>query len=926
MIIRCSGCKSTFTFDTEPPKFCQECGHDLKGEETHPGDAPDSTGQADVTIAPTTATAQPGRGLQSGERIENYELISILGSGGMGVVWKAVDTKNGRQVALKRLSSNHISDQDSVTRFMREAQLASKISHPRVTFVYSAGQLDDQPYIAMELMPGETLDDRVKTDGPLQVGEAVDKILDVIDGLEAAHKMGLIHRDVKPSNCFIGSDDRVKVGDFGLSKSVISTDVQLTRTGTFMGTPAYAAPEQIRGENLDHRTDIYAVGATLCCMLTGRPPFIGDAMTVTAQIVTDVPKIEGKLPKELVRIIQICLEKNRSKRFQSLQELRNALLPFAQSEKSLAAIGRRISAYMIDIVLLAIGSVFLTFGIVIAQDLTSSVKLSQAELVTMLSWIGPVLGLAMQMVYFASQEAFAGKTIGKRLLGLKVIDQEGAKPAWYRAILRAFFIPGGAAIPLVLGLTITGLWPMTTDAVETILRTAINTLTAVIPLLLIVSPIIRRHGSEGWHEILTGTRVIADGRPDEKQLLIPVPKPENVESTFMLGPYRVGQILHHTPETTVYLGVDTQLKRNVWVHLCEDANCGPSEQRIHLSRTARQRWLDGGISDGKRWDAFEAVDGLPLQTLIASRHQADWPDYRKLMQDVAEELQIALKDGTIPESLSLPQIWLDRSGNAKIIDRSLVDVVNATATGEPATPPEPEQNAVQLIKSVGKLIAKGRTIPLSASSFLTELNQQPDSQSTLVWVVENLNSLKNKLGRIDWETRVGILGITVGVECFLYAISSAFLYLLAYFVIPVPNPSRFFIGLAIGLIMPMVVGVIFHGGLLFHLMGISVTNLKGQRVGKLKLIVRSFLSWLPTVAGTGVYLIILIAGNTQTQGFEPDPGTLAADMKENVFIVINALAIGFLCTLAVAAGVLTSIFSPTRGIQDFLLDTRLTPK
>ena len=99
----------------------------------------------------------------------------------------------------------------------------------------------------MELMPGETLEDRVKNEGPLPVGEAVDKILDVIDGLIAAHNLGLIHRDVKPSNCFIDSDDRVKVGDFGLSKSVVTTDIELTRTGTFVGTPAYAAPEQIRG-------------------------------------------------------------------------------------------------------------------------------------------------------------------------------------------------------------------------------------------------------------------------------------------------------------------------------------------------------------------------------------------------------------------------------------------------------------------------------------------------------------------------------------------------------------------------------------------------------------------------------------------------------------------------------------------------------
>jgi hypothetical protein len=407
LIIRCPGCETAFTFESEPPKFCQECGHSLKDEQTHV----ESVGapfDADVTVAPSVAATIPTRGLQAGERIENYELVNILGSGGMGVVWKAVDTNNGRHVALKRLSNNHLSDQDSVTRFMREAQLASKISHPRVTFVYSAGRLNDQPFIAMELMPGETLDDRIKKDGPLPVGEAVDKILDVIDGLDAAHAMGLIHRDVKPSNCFIDVDERVKVGDFGLSKSVISNDVELTRTGTFMGTPAYAAPEQIRGEKLDHRTDIYAVGATLCCLLTGRPPFVGDAMTVTAQIVTDTPRIIGKLPKELHRIILLCLEKNPAKRFQTLQDLRNALLPFAQSEESLAAIGRRVSAYMIDAVLVGLGIMFVTFAVIGVCMFGSEEPIPQDELVKSMSWIGPFIGLTVQLVYFSLLEAFAG--------------------------------------------------------------------------------------------------------------------------------------------------------------------------------------------------------------------------------------------------------------------------------------------------------------------------------------------------------------------------------------------------------------------------------------------------------------------------------------------------------------------------------------
>lgn len=961
MIIRCSGCDTTFTFETEPPKFCQECGSSLQDEPTQVGDvAGELTEVADVTIAPTAAPVKPTRSLRAGERIENYELISILGSGGMGVVWKAVDTNNGRQVALKRLSSNHLADQDSVARFKREAQLASMISHPRVTFVYSSGRLDDQPFIAMELMPGETLEDRVKKDGPLPVGEAVDKILDVIDGLNAAHQLGLIHRDVKPSNCFVDTDDRIKVGDFGLSKSVITTDVQLTRTGTFMGTPAYAAPEQIRGAKLDHRTDIYAVGATLCNLLTGRPPFVGDAMTVTAQIVTDSPKIVGDLPRELVRILNVCLEKNPTKRYQSLHELKNALLPFAQSQDSLAAIGRRVSAYMVDAVLVAIAIGVCMGGLGgFAGILANSRGIPLEEMIGSISRIAPLFGFVVSISYYFLFESATGKTFGKKLLGLKVVDYEGAKPAWWRALIRAFFIPGGAAIPMLLLLLILYVWPVKPTAIDSTIRTAVKTLITVVPMLLILSPIIRRVSSRGWHEVISGTRVITDGRPAERQLLIPDPKPEcDTESRFMLGPYRVGQILHRSTESTVYLGVDTQLNRNVWVYLTEDAQFRPSDERIVLARTARQRWLDGGISDGKRWDAFEAVEGLPLQAVTASRYPVDWPEYRQAMMDVAEELQVALKDGTLPDTLSLPQVWLDRNGHAKLIDRSLVDFVefpvsdedprtqgsldtsNESVSSNPYASPAPamaevnrepisavEQSAVRLMKAVGKSVSNRPSLPLSAQTFLSELRQQPDSGSTLTWTIDKLRGFSGKLGRIDWETRVGVLGITVGFEYLLFSILSGLLFLLAYFVIPVPNPSRFFLGLIMGLIIPIALGVIFHGGFIFHMMGISVTNRKGKQVGVVKLIARSFLSWLPVVAATGAFMVMTIGGESfYAPDVEPDPGSMAADMKDNPMIIVYALLIATVSALAIGAGILISLFSPTRGLQDYLLGTRLTPK
>ena len=166
------------------------------------------------------------------------------------------------------LSSSLPQTSDSVGRFQREARLAASLSNPCSTFVYEAGEIDGRFYIAMELMPGRTLRDLIRDEGPLPVARAADYVLDICEGLEAAHRLGIVHRDVKPSNCFLDGDGRVKVGDFGLSKSLVA-ETDLTQTGSFLGTPLFAAPEQVRSGNVDPRTDVYAVGATLFYILTG---------------------------------------------------------------------------------------------------------------------------------------------------------------------------------------------------------------------------------------------------------------------------------------------------------------------------------------------------------------------------------------------------------------------------------------------------------------------------------------------------------------------------------------------------------------------------------------------------------------------------------------------------------------------------------
>jgi serine/threonine protein kinase/phage FluMu protein Com len=252
MQVACPHCRQVLEFADRRPAFCGFCGGSLANAIDHLAST-----QAYVEVACQEAPTQMYLGGDAGsgssfapaghsDSVGDYKLLRQLGQGGMGVVYEAEQGATGRRVALKLLSPKLAHTDESMERFVREGRLAAAFSHPRSTFVFGAGQHAGQPYITMELMPGRTLNDVCRDEGPLPVNRAVDYILDVIEGLEAAHAAGIIHRDVKPSNCFLDSDGRVKVGDFGLSKSLVS-DADLTRTGAFLGTPLFAAPEQVHG-------------------------------------------------------------------------------------------------------------------------------------------------------------------------------------------------------------------------------------------------------------------------------------------------------------------------------------------------------------------------------------------------------------------------------------------------------------------------------------------------------------------------------------------------------------------------------------------------------------------------------------------------------------------------------------------------------
>ena len=219
-----------------------------------------------------------------------YRLLGFLGSGGMGTVYEAEQLATGRRVALKMLGQQ-LDSPDLRQRFLREGRLAAGVNHPNSLYIYGSEEIEGVPVITMEIAGSGTLKDKLAKRGPLPVAEAVDAILDVIAGLESAYAAGVLHRDIKPSNCFVSPDGSVKVGDFGLSVSTLAKDDSYaTATGVIMGTPAYAAPEQLRGDDLDVRADIYSVGATLFTLLTGKAPFDGkNAVQVVANAVNQKP-------------------------------------------------------------------------------------------------------------------------------------------------------------------------------------------------------------------------------------------------------------------------------------------------------------------------------------------------------------------------------------------------------------------------------------------------------------------------------------------------------------------------------------------------------------------------------------------------------------------------------------------------------------
>lgn len=389
--------------------------------------------------------------LKPGDVLAHYRIESKIGEGAMGVVYRAHDTSLDRTVGLKVLKPEVSKDVRFVHRFLREARAAARVSHPNLAHIYFVGEQDGQHFFAMEFIEGQDLQARVEESGPLDLDTALNVLAQVARGLAAAHAVGVVHRDVKPSNILVQPDGVARVTDFGLARS-LDADLNATQADTILGTPTYMSPEQCRSQPADKRADIYALGLTGWFLLTGRLPYEAKSLgqLIDDQLNTPLPALTAEqpdLPEALDEVLGRMCAKAPDDRFADMGE-------------ALAAIERCRPRPILPGTLVARGvaaaiDMIPTAGITTLVDLLMRMVFGVAA--AGVSWWENLTVALLFTGYHVVSEIRWGTTLGKWLLQLEVVTRTGAKPR-ARVVLPRFFLRYPFVVIAVLSLGSTAPW------------------------------------------------------------------------------------------------------------------------------------------------------------------------------------------------------------------------------------------------------------------------------------------------------------------------------------------------------------------------------------------------------------------------------------------------------------------------------------
>jgi hypothetical protein len=893
MQLVCPSCARSLDYAGERPRFCAFCGHSLSTVAILPAEP---AGSEDQTIAPSdpgasrdalavteppdtveasaSASGPLGRGVPV--TVGGYRLVRRLGGGGMGAVYEAEEITSGRPVALKLIQPEIAGSGEALVRFRQEGRLASSVAHPRCVFVLAADEAQGRPYIVMELMPGSTLSDLVRERGPLPVEEAVAKILDVIDGLAEAHRLGLVHRDVKPSNCFLEASGRVKIGDFGLARSLL-VDARLTRTDAFVGTPLYAAPEQIhKKEPTDAQSDVYSVAATLYFLLTGQAPFEGgDAMSTLARIITDdappMRRLRPELPRGLDTVVQRGLQRDRRRRYRDLDELRRALLVFLPAQPSVGGLGLRIGAGLIDFVARTVVSMVLA-AVVIEPAIVLG-ALPKLDLARSFALYIQPLRILTAIVYYGVFEGIWGCGLGKWLLRLRVGTTGSVQPpGFWRAAFRGvlFYLVFQIAwlwnelLPLLVDAPVEGMPPE--RFVLYGLANLIGTGLFVLGLAVIFSTMRARNGYRALYEFLSGTRTYRLRWPEPRprsaraaetfqpELMQPAGLPEQV------GSFRVLGALRWTDRQRLLLAEDAQLGRAVWLWLRPGEEPPLATLERDASRATRLRWVSCGADGTWQWDTFVAPTGAPLPLLSVGERRLTWGDVRPILEELLDELQASCAEGSLPAVLAPDQVWVHRDGRVQLVTMPLADA-------EPADDAVDDQaRALHLLGQVAVTALEGRPRPIGeagdrvraplpshASDLLDRL--LGGEYRTLEKLRQDFEAVRDRPAQVDRLRRAGHLALSfLLMHVPLFGPAPATLLVISFIALwvtcryPEQNDDDLLVLGALtglGFAFWVVWALVFRGGIAYWRGGIALRRADGRKAARWQCALRALLVWGP---------------------------------------------------------------------------------
>lgn len=804
---------------------------------------------------------------------DGFELLAELGRGGMGIVYRARELSTNRVVALKVLPWSMHDKETAFDRFHREAVLAASISDPRCVFVYGAHTFEGSPAIAMELVEGQTLEQVIAKGKPIAIDQAVRWTIELLEGLEAAHRANVLHRDVKPSNCFLDSRGHVKIGDFGLSRS-IESQVHLTEPGQFIGSPLYAPPEQIRGREVDERSDLYSAAATLYFLLAGRPGWEGtNVQEVFARILSEPPddllKLRPDVPRALVRIIQRAMSKDPQNRQASVQALREELHPFAESAPAAHPV-RRFAAYLVDAVVVSLPA-----GLILGW-VTSSMGFKPDEPTAL--WTSFLISQVLYLLYYPLLEGLWGCSVGKWALGLRVVCVDSGTPALPPAILRTFVY----LLPYWPPILLLGPGHAWTVAANTLL-----------PLLLLITGR-KRNGWRCLHELASGTRTTQKTLPFPRfsSQLVPVNRPTRSigEHQGILGLHRLESLVADTDCGQLYTAEDAMLSRQVWIL----ASKAPLQLEHGSTSGAHLHWLASFEEAGHHCQVLESPGGDTLLRWHAAQNEIPWETTLRLLLELSRAL------ATSTGSHRIGQVWMDRNARIKLLEFSIEE-------GE-AHRMEP----MELLGFVARLLIGERRelprdMPGNGDRVLRRILGMEHGYSQLSLLISDLEMLTRTPFEVSRRQRIfqvtsTLLGMVVLALVHFVAFAAVYASSGLDFqgAIGHPDMARM-LSLSVlacaGLFS--IISMFTRGGVLFRIFGLMIRDLRGRPAGAWLCGLRTFIGFIPVTVSAGILFL-----------------DLGADARW--VLVVTLLTIGTL--------IASTIVWPRAGLVDRLLGTRIVPR